>query len=137
MMGNRLKTADPSFATHTAYYENVASDQDINIIENVPEYEEGIAKKALGPAWDIKAMKLDPRILGLGVARARIYMVAIRKSKLRWKPNFSMEAFLDAMTSQVSMVATDYWWKKLPCQKLSPSDETWLHFSIDTNLQYH
>ena len=136
MMGNRLKRGDPSIQTHDAYYENVASEQDVNIVENVPEYEKEMetVKATLGPGWDVSAVKLDPRVFGLGVARARIYIVAIRTSKLQWKPQFSMQEFIDAMTSQVSLVATDYWWKKLPRQILSPADETWLHFI--TYVQY-
>eukprot|EP00435_Cladocopium_sp_Y103_P022441 s2836_g5.t1 len=137
-MGSRLERNDPSIETHDAYYDNVASEQDVNIVENVPEYEKEVkrVKASLGPGWNVLAVKLDPRVFGLGVARARIYIVAIRTSKLRWKPKFSMQEFIDALTSQVCLVATDYWWKNLPPQILSPSDETWLHFFIaERNLK--
>ena len=123
-MGRRLQTADPSFQTHGAYYQNVATTQDLDIIENVPEYNSGIVKKALGPAFSVTCVKLDPRILGLGVARARVYYIAIRTSKLQWKPGFSIDQFMDALTSKVTLGSMDYWWKKLPPQLLSDSDET-------------
>ena len=83
MMGSRRQMDDPNFCTHTAYFENVACTHDLNIIENVPEYGVDIVRAALGPRFDIKAVKIDPRILGLGVARSRIYIVAIHKSKLK------------------------------------------------------
>lgn len=117
---------DPNFCTHTAFFENVACTQDLNIIENVPEYGVDIVRTALGPCFDIKAVKIDPRILGLGVARSRIYIVAIRKSKLRWKAKFSVGEFMDALTSQVILDCTHYYWRKLPRQNLSQSDEPWL-----------
>lgn len=118
--------ADPHFRTHTAFYNNMACDQDLNIIENVPEYPEKIIQDALGPAFVVTAVKIDPRIFGLAVARARIYAIAFRKSKLRWRAEFSVNEFLDAMTSQVSLTSTNYWFRKLPRQVLSDSDDTWV-----------
>ncbi|CAK9071611.1 unnamed protein product [Durusdinium trenchii] len=123
MMGRRKKTADPSFATHVSFFENIAVDQDCNIIENVTEYDEQIVKDAL-PAFSVTAVKVDPRVFGLGVARARIYIIAIRRSKLRWKPGFCLEDFMDSVTAQVTLQSTDYFWKKLPPQNLSRSDDT-------------
>ena len=129
MMGSRRQMDDPNFCTHTAYFENVACTHDLNIIENVPEYGVDIVRAALGPRFDIKAVKIDPRILGLGVARSRIYIVAIHKSKLKWKAKFSVGEFMDALTSQVVLGCTDYYWRKLPRQNLSECDEPWLILS--------
>lgn len=127
MMGRRRKTADPAFQTHTAFYDNFAVDEDLNIIENVTEYGHEIVETALGPAFAVKFVKLDPRVLGMGASRARVFIVAIRRSKLRWKKGFSLTDFIDALTSQVVLHSGDYWWQNLPVAKLSPSDETWLH----------
>lgn len=127
MMGRRQKTADPQFQTHVAYVDNVAVEQDLNIIENVTEYDVEIVWQALGPAFQVSSLKLDPRVLGLGCARARVYIVAIKHSKLRWVDGFTLTDFVDSITSQVALGSGDYWWKSLPAQKLSSAEETWLH----------
>ena len=126
MMGRRRKTADPAFQTHTSFYENFAVDEDLNIIENVTEYGIEIVEQALGPAFAVRKVQLDPRILGLGAARARIFIVAIRRSKLRWKKDFDLTQFIDCLTAQVALHSGDYCWQKLPAAKLSASDATWL-----------
>lgn len=125
-MGLRRRTADPAFSSHTAFYQNVAPDQDIVIIENVCEYDIEIVKDAMEPVFALKSLKIDPRVLGLGASRARVYIIAIRCSKLQWIQNFDLYKFIDLLTAQVKLSAGDYWWRNLPTQTLSPSDETWL-----------
>lgn len=136
-MGLRRRTADPAFSTHTAFYQNVAPDQDIVIIENVCEYDIEIVKDAMEPVFALKSLKIDPRVLGLGASRARVYIIAIRCSKLQWIQNFDLYKFIDLLTAQVKLSAGDYWWRNLPTQTLSPSDETWLthvHFNKDQGV---
>ena len=126
MMGKRLQTADDSFGTHTAFFNNIAVSQDINIIENVTEYQLEILVHAL-PGFSLTPLKIDPRIFGLGAARTRLYVIAIRIGKLKWMDNFSLLEYFDALTSQVALNANDYYWMKLPASNLSPSAETCLH----------
>lgn len=86
-MGKRRRSEDPVYETHTAHYKNIARDQDINVIENVTEYCDHLdeIQDQMGHDFEIQYVKLDPRVFGLGVARARVFMVGIRKSKLQWK----------------------------------------------------
>ena len=125
MMGKRLQTEDHRFGTHTAYFENIAVDQDLNIIENVTEYNLEILEHAL-PGFSLSPLKIDPRVFGLGAARTRLYVIAIRIGKLKWKDNFSLVEFFDVLTSQVVLSASKYYWMNLPASILSPSDETCL-----------
>ena len=125
-MGLRRRTADPAFSTHKAFYQNVAPDQDIVLIENVCEYDIEIVKDAMEPVFTLTVLKVDPRVLGLGASRARVYIIAVRRSKLRWIQGFDLYKFIDVLTARVKLSAGDYWWRKLPPQTLSPSDETWL-----------
>ena len=71
MMGKRLQTENHRFGTHTAYFENIAVDQDLNIIENVTEYNLEILEHAL-PGFSLSPLKIDPRVFGLGAARTRL-----------------------------------------------------------------
>lgn len=128
MMGNRLQTKDVQFETHEAMYENISPNVDIQIIENVPEYEEkgyeqSLACQKLGEDFDGKSFKIDPRVLGLPTARARVYILAWKKAKFSWSPDFSLMEFLDVVTSQVTLDASEYWWMDIPRTKLTPSTE--------------
>ena len=126
MMGKRLRTDAAQFQTHEALYENVSPGMDIQVVENVPEYSEDVVKSRLPAGFDMKSMKIDPRILGLPAARARIYYLAWRKSKLQWAKGFSLQEFMDSITSQVELGASHYWWMDLPRSKLTRSEDTWL-----------
>ena len=125
-MGKRLQTNAVQFETHEALYENVSPEMDIQIVENVPEYSEDVVRSRLPADFDMKWMKIDPRILGLPAARARIYYLAWRKSKLQWAKGFSLQEFMDSITSQVKLAASDYWWMDLPRSNLTSSEDTWL-----------
>ena len=126
MMGNKLGTSDPVFATHEAFYKEASEDCDVCIVENVPEYSPDHARKGLGPAWEIQFEKLDPRILGLPAARARIYMICYRTSKVTWRKDVSLELVLGILTSRVISDASMYFWMKLPPSTLSAAQDTWL-----------
>lgn len=110
-------------------YENISPNVDIQIIENVPEYEEkgyeqSLACQKLGEDFDGKSFKIDPRVLGLPTARARVYILAWKKAKFSWSPDFSLMEFLDVVTSQVTLDASEYWWMDIPRTKLTPSTES-------------
>ena len=135
MMCNRLQTQDVQFETHEAMYENICPDVDIQLLENVPEYEEkgykqSLACQKLGEAFDGISFKIDPRVLGLPTARARVYILAWKKAKFSWSPDFSLMEFLDAITSQVTLDASEYWWMDIPRIKLTPSTEPQLQVSL-------
>lgn len=123
MMGSRKKEESPGFRTHQAYYKEVAPSNDIVVIENVVEYPESIVKRELGPAWEVRSWRIDPRIFGLGTARARVYMIAIRINKLAWIGGFNVQDFFEAISAQVALSASDYFWMDLPPSQLSPSEE--------------
>ena len=125
-MGKRLQTNAVQFETHEALYEDVSPEVDIQVVENVPEYSEDVVRSRLPADFDMKYMKIDPRILGLPAARARIYYLAWRKSKLQWAKWFSLPEFMDSITSQVKLSASDYWWMDLPRRDLTCSEDTWL-----------
>eukprot|EP00435_Cladocopium_sp_Y103_P057440 s810_g19.t1 len=124
-MGNRLLTNAVQFETHEAMYENVTPEVDVQLIENVPEYTDGVVKKRLPEDFDMKSFKIDPRILGLPAARARVYYLTWRKSKLQWAKWFSLQEFIDSITSQVDLTADAYWWMDLPRSRLTCSEDTW------------
>ena len=121
-MGKRLQTEDLAFKTHESLYQNVAPGVDIQIVENVCEYRHELVKKKLGPQWETKSIQLDPRIFGLPAARARRYIIAWKKTALRWSEDFSLERMLDCLTSQVGMDALKYWWLDLPATDLTSSE---------------
>ena len=72
-----------SFATHEAFYSQMAPRHDACIVENVPEYPVALVKEKLPKEWGLRACVVDPRLLGCPAARARVYMVAFNAKKLR------------------------------------------------------
>ena len=81
-MGEKKGVECPQFQTHEDYYEEVPDMADVLVLENVPEYETSLVQKKLGPEWDTKGCTIDPRIFGLPVARARIYLIAWKNKKV-------------------------------------------------------
>lgn len=130
-MGKRGRDSDAAtWSTHVAYFEHVAPAHECLIVENVPEYSEMLVLKCLkksGYSWQAKSLRIDPRVLGLGCARARLYMVIFRTDIFRWEPNFTLEQLVDCLAGQVALSAGSYYWAKLPPVKLSTAQETWLN----------
>ena len=118
------------FATHQAYYERVAPHQDVIIVENVPEYQENTVMGCLpggNRVWRMKSIRLDPRVLGLPTARARVFMIIYKYNKVQWNPKFHLETLTEHLCSQVVMSAESYFWKKVSIPKqLSEAEETLL-----------
>ena len=97
----------------------VALDQQINLIENVTEYEVDIIQGKLGPNFEVKGVRLDPRVFGLPTARPRLYALAFNKNHVQWVEGFDLMEFIDALTSQVALTASCYWWSQEPPSKLT------------------
>ena len=122
MMGKRMKERGPHQHLHHAFYDNVKKSRiTLLFVENVPEYEEHVVKKSLGSEWEICSVRMDPRCLGLGCSRTRVFMVCWRREKLRWTAPYTLTTFLLCMRSQVKMNASHYFYKKLPKAVLTTS----------------
>ena len=79
----------------------------------------------LGVAWDVKASCVDPRLFGLGCARARCYGIGWKKSSYEWSKLISLERVLGALKAQPVMKADDYFFlTKTPEMKLSPAEDS-------------
>ncbi len=99
----------------------VACHQHINLIENVPEYAVEIIQQQLGPNFEVKGVRLDPRVFGLPAARPRLYALAFDKRHVQWVEGFDLMQFIDALTSQVALTASSYWWSEGLPSKLTPA----------------
>ena len=103
LMGKRLGTKAVEWKTHEALYSEVCPKEDIQVIENVPEYGVQLAMQKLGPNFEAKSMVVDPRVLGMPASRARIYIIAWKKAKLQWTQGFDLLEFMDCITSKVAL----------------------------------
>ena len=127
LMGKQKREADPVVATHRAYFRNVKqSDVDVVIWENVTEYDDKLLRRGLGAGWTIERVHVDPRLFGLSVARARCYILAIRREVCRWNPLVpTMQELLDSLTRDPRMTASSYFWiprSEVPAESLRLSD---------------
>ena len=91
------------------------------------EYDIEIISKNLGPSFEVRAVRIDPRIFGVPAARARLYALAINKEKVQWAPGFDLLEFIDILTSRVVMSVHSYWWMDLPQSNLSEAEELCMH----------
>ena len=82
-MGRQTGEDDPRFATHENFYESMKRIHEIMLIENVPEYKVSIAVKHLGSAWELESTVIDPRHFGVPASRARLYILAWRRDKVK------------------------------------------------------
>eukprot|EP00435_Cladocopium_sp_Y103_P033139 s810_g8.t1 len=116
---------DVVFECHKKFYENVGDISDIAICENVKESNlEQTMHTYLGAAWDVKACCVDPRLFGLGCARARCYGIGWKKSQYEWNKVISLERLLGALKAQPVMTADSYFFlTKTPTMKLSPAED--------------
>ena len=99
----------------------------VNVIENVTEYQIDVISKNLGPGFEIRSARLDPRIFGVPAARARLYALAINREKVQFAPWFDLEDFIDILTSRVVMSFHSYWWMDIPRSNLSAAEELCMH----------
>lgn len=120
-MGKKTGTSDPRFACHKEYYKKIKITHSAILIENVPEYGEEIIRSSLGKEWSVKALVIDPRVLGIPAARSRLYALAWRHSKVNWRPEVSLESIVEAMTAQVVADASIFHWRDIPQDYLTPA----------------
>lgn len=125
-MGLKTKEAHPQFASHESYYEQYKKVSDIMIVENVVEYGSAITKERLGPEREVQSLCVDPRNFGLGVARARIYMLCWNTKRVRWDSPLTLAELLDAVASRRVLTAKNYFWQRRPCSLLSDAEDPWL-----------
>ena len=120
LMGKKLGEQDSRFECHEKYYENMKPRCDILLIENVPRYKTELIQRKLGSLWSLKSVVIDPRIFGVPAARSRVYGIAFKKSKVRWRSDVVFEDVLDALTCQVISDASIFWWdSELPQSTLT------------------
>ena len=125
-MGKGLRELDLGFDTHEAFYKNYASIADVLFIENVTEYPRHVIQSRLGKGWSIEDVQVDPRNLGLGMGRARSFFVAYRNDKIEWNADYSLESFLECLSSKSALTARNYFWQKLPEDHLSSAEDSCL-----------
>lgn len=125
LMGQRRGERDPRFATHSKYYKEYSEPCDLLLIENVTEYDEAIVKKNLGDMWATQATKIDPRLFGLGVSRARVYILAWKKSSLSWTATWTLNEFVALFAAKPGIGAINYFWQRRSPQTLTAAKETW------------
>ena len=124
MMGARRQTSDVKFRTHEAFYTVAPRCSDILVFENVAEYHEAYAVARLPAEWICQSVKLDPRVLGLGASRARIYILAYNSSHVRQRHGApSLREAVEACRARPRLRVDNYFWKTLPSQALTFSDD--------------
>lgn len=125
-MGNCEGEDDPVFQVHQKYYEEAPSFADIIFLENVVEYKlQQTASSQLGPQWSVQALSVDPRLFGLGCARARTYGIAIKKSMHTWSKSITLTSVIEALKAQPMMKADDFFFlTKVPTMKLTDAQDT-------------
>lgn len=88
-MGLQTGVTDPRFDTHRCYFESISRVSDVMVIENVPEYSVTIVEAELKKTgcgdWACESAVIDPRVVGIPTARARLYIVAFNKLVARWR----------------------------------------------------
>ena len=127
-MGLRTGESHPAHQSHDAYYSNMRRDSnDILLIENVTEYSSQTVAENLGEAYSCFDVKLDPRNFGMRTARARRYVIALKKGSVTWNPRISLLDVLRALRRQPIMNPLEFFFLKLPKTVLTSPQVTWFH----------
>lgn len=122
MMGRREQEQGSSQHTHTSYYRAMkTSENTVLVIENVAEYKESVVQKELGGEWEIRSVRIDPRLLGLPCCRTRVFMLCWKRDVVRWVAPYTFGSFIGCLRARISLTAADYFFKSLPRSILSPS----------------
>lgn len=125
-MGKGLRERDLGFDTHEAFYKKYPSVADVLFIENVTEYPRDVIQSRLGKGWSLQEVQVDPRNLGLGMGRARSFFIAYKNEKIEWAADYSLQSFLECLSSKSVLTARSYFWQKHPEDKLSQAEDSWL-----------
>ena len=125
LMGKRLGTEDVQYKTHVKYFEEYPDNHDLLCLENVTEYKQELVESNLKQHgdWKVASVKLDPRHFGLGVGRARIYLLCWRQNKLKWDAPFTLSSFVTSLMARPHLLAEDYFWRKLPRGILTSAED--------------
>ncbi len=134
-MGKGMGEDDPVFQVHDHYYEVIPEYADFLLLENVTEYGmEQMVHSKLGKNWGCVALAIDPRIFGLGCARARNYCLAFKKAMFRLNPNISVGQCIEALKARPVMDANNFFYlKTVPLSRaitMTTSDEALLELVI-------
>ena len=127
-MGGRLCDQHPCIKTHKKHYKEAKKRNRILIIENVTEYSVDLVMEELGPQWACVHTRLDPRVFGLPVARARLYIIAYRCDLVQWTGPLDLDGFMALFAGQCMMSARNLFWMNLPKTVLSNAEAPWLHW---------
>ena len=105
----------PAHECHEVYYKNMKRSQpDVLIIENVVEYKLETAQSRLGRRYSCFDVCIDPRLFGFPTARARRYIVALKKCTVAWNPNISLHDVILCLRRQPIMSPMDYFFMPVP-----------------------
>ena len=139
-MGNKGKASHPVVKTHKRYFkkQKTCDLSDALLWENVTEWELKMLKRSLGKGWKFIAVKLDPQLFGFPCARARLYVLAWKTSKLKW--HMDVPALVELIRGlcvqcHVGFSCSSYWWQtgvaRVPLSKF----EAWITMSLFVYLK--
>ena len=117
---------DVVFKVHEKHYDVVGDIADMLVTENVPESQlQATLNRYLGADWATQTVNLDPRLFGLGCARARSYAISFKRSMFKLNETISVERVIGALMAQPVMEADDYFFlSKTPSIKLTEAEDT-------------
>ena len=134
-MGNRGLEKDPCMKTHKKHYKEFKKFSKLLIIENVSEYSVPLVEEELGELWTLKVTRLDPRLFGLPVARARLYIIAFRNDELQWVSDLTLDDFVAMLSSECVMSARNLFWMTTQEKELTTAEVTKLQYSCVSDLE--
>lgn len=77
----------------------------------VCEHPTTLIKEKLSKFYEVFDVRFDPRHLGLGAARPRLYAVLVHRTKAQWtSPERSLGKLLEPLMAWPRMVAEDFFW---------------------------
>ena len=135
LMGNRGLEKDPCMKTHKKHYKEFKKFSKLLIIENVSEYSVPLVEEELGELWTLKVTRLDPRLFGLPVARARLYIIAFRNDELQWVSDLTLDDFVAMLSSECVMSARNLFWMTTQEKELTTAEVTKLQYSCVSDLE--
>lgn len=120
-MGKQRKSEDKVFEFHQAWAtQRKLAKTAITVFENVPEYEiEILRKEFAAPRFQLMAVTIDPRLLGQGVARPRVFALILDTLQVRWTCASSFHEVVQMMRMRTTLGAKDYFWMSCGADKLT------------------
>ena len=96
------------------------------VIENVTEYSVALVQDELGREWTLVCTRLDPRLFGVPVARARLYIIAYRNDLLQWTSHLTLDDWVALFASECVLSARNLFWMRVPEAELTAAEVPWL-----------